>query len=781
MSPSATRLAKRPLILAISLIALCVLVVDWPMLFGGRVPITGDTLSLLYPINTLTGELLRSGNLPVWNVHQMSGMPLLGDPQAGWGSLPTMLAYALFPMARGTAVTLAAQLALAALGTLLFLRSTGVSLAGATVAALSYALGGYGYFIQSNLVILGAHAWLPWLLLGADVGVRHRGRRRLAGWTLAGFAASQELSTWFGQGAYYAFAATAVYVTFLTLLGPPAQGRPWPERVKELVLQSLALSAFGLGLSAWTLFPRLELLLSSSLRTGYTEGAQQFAGGASPTILLSYFNADARYAGVVAILSLLASMLLGPSRTQVFYALACTVTFVSSLSLLVNAATTNPVVRAVLGLVPGVNQLHLHFPGRIATVYLFFGAALAGSTFDRLLCARGRQRLTLPIAAGGALLLLVGLTRSLSPLGNPAYRVFLLALAAMAIVVALVWRRRLPVGMGAILLVLLTATELVYTNTQQHFLRASLERPEEYYNAPEILESVARLKSTPEQGRFLGYYPERLPRVLIDDRRGYWLDPSIRELLMTAQATVHGLRDVQGFNPLHLASYDKLLRVANGKDQIVYRNAYVLQRGKDSPLVDMLNVRYILAREGVKLGGKYRRVPGDEGPWLYENTRALPRAWTVHGVAVHDDDTALRLIHTGKLNPKQVAAVPRTIQGIAPAQGTDEVVVERYAPNEIRLNARLSAAGLVVLSELDYPAWKVRVNGKPAAAVRANGALRAVQVPAGKHTVTWYYDSTPTRVGFLISAASAISIVALLLLWPRLASRRPGWFRRTQV
>ncbi|MEJ7653112.1 MAG: hypothetical protein WKH64_07120 [Chloroflexia bacterium] len=60
---------------------------------------------------------------------------------------------------------------------------------------------------------------------------------------------------------------------------------------------------------------------------------------------------------------------------------------------------------------------------------------------------------------------------------------------------------------------------------------------------------------------------------------------------------------------------------------------------------------------------------------------------------------------------------------------------------------QLTAPGLVVFSELDYPAWKVQVDGVSRPVVRVNGGLRAVVVPAGEHTVVWRYDSDPSNVG----------------------------------
>ncbi|MEJ7653110.1 MAG: hypothetical protein WKH64_07110 [Chloroflexia bacterium] len=152
------------------------------MVFQGLAPITGDAVRFFYPLLELMGNTLRSGVLPGWNPHQMAGAPLMGDPQSGWGAVVPMLAYTFLPLADATAVNLVSLTSVSAVGMLLFLRSTGVSVGGATLGSLSYALGTFPYKFQYNPTYIGMIVWLPWLLLGADLALRHRGRtRRRAG------------------------------------------------------------------------------------------------------------------------------------------------------------------------------------------------------------------------------------------------------------------------------------------------------------------------------------------------------------------------------------------------------------------------------------------------------------------------------------------------------------------------------------------------------------------------------------------------------------------------
>jgi len=744
--------------------------VNWQFFVWGVVPVDGDSIAYFYPLTSLTGWFLRGGNLPVWSPYQMSGMPLMADPQAGWGSVSTMLAYTLLPMQAATALTLTAQLAFGAVGMLLFLRSTRLSIPASTFGALAYGMGGSGFVGQGNLSLLGAHTWTPWLLLGVDVALRADGRRRLLGWAIAGFAASQVLSTWLGQGAYYAFAAAGLYFAFQVLLGPSAAGKSVASRLRDLVLHSAALAVVGLALSAWVLFPRLELISVSNLRGGYAVAqGQQFLGGTKLEYLGAYLALSGGYLGATVVLLALAAMLLRPDRTQVFYAAMCVLTFGASTRWLVVAARDRPTVRALLDLVPGLLDLHFHFPGRSAFVWMLFGSALAAASLERLLAVEGRRRAALGVAT------IVAIAASLSflrPEQRFAFGVLFVgaALCAAIVLVLLVWRGALSGRAGVLSLIALTTVELVVNATYYSATSPFLASLDPYFNETETMAGAALLRAQ-ERGRFYGYYPEAFRVAPIVGYRNLWLEPTARTLLTSTQATAYHLEDAQGYNPIHLAAYDRLMRVANGRAQN-YRNAYLYRAVPLSPLMNILNVRYTLTEEGNQPGGRYATGSCRDGVCLRVNTGALPRAWVVHEVVQLDDDAALRRIHQRRLDPRRVAAVSRPVNGVSPAAGPDAAAITSYAADRIEMRVNLSSPGLVVLSELDYPAWKVKVDGRAQPVVRADGALRAVAAPAGEHTIVWYYRSTPTQIGFIVSGVAVLVLLLAFFAVPAYRRRR---------
>ena len=67
----------------------------------------------------------------------------------------------------------------------------------------------------------------------------------------------------------------------------------------------------------------------------------------------------------------------------------------------------------------------------------------------------------------------------------------------------------------------------------------------------------------------------------------------------------------------------------------------------------------------------------------------------------------------------------------------------------------------MVLANVFYPGWKVKVDGHEAGLYRADSVLRAVFVPAGGHEIEFIYDPLSFRVGTML----AVSTVVIAGVW----------------
>jgi hypothetical protein len=107
----------------------------------------------------------------------------------------------------------------------------------------------------------------------------------------------------------------------------------------------------------------------------------------------------------------------------------------------------------------------------------------------------------------------------------------------------------------------------------------------------------------------------------------------------------------------------------------------------------------------------------------------------------------------------------------AAAEGTPAAPVTPFAtlvadtPNAITIDAGAGAGGghLVVLDSF-HEDWRVTVDDRPAALLRANGLFRAVRLAPGRHRVRFDYRPRDLRIGAGVSAAALLVMIGCALL-----------------
>ena len=93
-----------------------------------------------------------------------------------------------------------------------------------------------------------------------------------------------------------------------------------------------------------------------------------------------------------------------------------------------------------------------------------------------------------------------------------------------------------------------------------------------------------------------------------------------------------------------------------------------------------------------------------------------------------------------------------------------------YEPNRLVYETENAGDGIAVFSEIYYPnGWQVTIDGKPAGLGRADYVLRALYIPAGKHTVEMRFDPKSLHVtegiaygalALLVIGVAAVALIA---------------------
>ncbi|HWW76226.1 MAG TPA: hypothetical protein VNZ44_12565, partial [Pyrinomonadaceae bacterium] len=180
---------------------------------------------------------------------------------------------------------------------------------------------------------------------------------------------------------------------------------------------------------------------------------------------------------------------------------------------------------------------------------------------------------------------------------------------------------------------------------------------------------------------------------------------------------------------------------------------------------------------------------------VYENARALPRAWLATEARALGEQATLDCIRKGRLpegakwEPLRTALVesePAERLGAAPGEGAaagggtaaavgsaaasvGSAEVTRYEPNRVDVRTKSGVPAILVLGENHYPGWRAYLDGGSVGVLRVDYNLRGVYVPAGEHEVRFVYRPKSVYAGLAVSLLAAL---ALALWWRRLLPER---------
>lgn len=235
--------------------------------------------------------------------------------------------------------------------------------------------------------------------------------------------------------------------------------------------------------------------------------------------------------------------------------------------------------------------------------------------------------------------------------------------------------------------------------------------------------------------------------------------------IVSNEKTVYGYEDVRVNDPMANGRYVGLL-----SHVIEYDPTEPRWPNFEHPLLDYLNVRYVLTSPGTTLPPRFLvRYDGPDGR-LFENMNALPRFFAARNVILDFNDAsyanrlkALDWSQTALLDkldpesPQQQADFFRARSPEAPVATTE---ILEAKPTDYRLHVRAPRWTLIVSSVPYWPGWKVERNGARIEPIRVNGAFLGFAVPPGQLDVRVWYDPWSFRLGAIVAAATLIALAA---------------------
>lgn len=723
-----------------------------------------DLTLIHWPKVTLVRESLAAGEgWPWWAPNQLSGQPLAANQLAMLFYPPALILLA-GPLPLAFTLFYTVHLAWAGLGTYWLARSLDRRPEAALLAAACVALGGKlaAHAADGHVSLVAAVTWTPWAL-----ACLHRAlTRRSLGYALgAGVALAAQAATHTYALVYTAY-GLSVYVAVFVLLA----SNNWPDRLRTAVdhlPRLIAIPVVAALLGAAQLLPLWEMAPYSNRSLSLTEATlfslsplQTLTGLLFPTGNVGHEWII--YPGLLPVGLAAAALAQGrASLRRAWPAVALAALVLAGVVLALGSST--PAYGLAYRLLPGLRWMRT--PARLwffVTLSLAILAAYGLETWATL-WRRPRQqriaRLMVVAAMAAGAILSLGAVVAWRQFGRGAWGLGVFGLVSGGL---LLWagRRRQPASAFAWLTLLVIVADLVsFDWTIARLVPLSQA-------AAAGREPAEWLAAQPSQsGPFRVYSPNySLPQPA---------------------ATLASLEQIDGVEPVHLATYDRFMEVAGGYGHTEFAVSIPPMPGgvpitgeqegsvatPDLGLLGALNGRYLASAFALDLPGLALRTRQAE-TWIYENERALPRALVVHRTAPADPqaeiDEQLTRLQAMDLAREALVDNGPVLDG---SEAPSPARVTHQAANRIVVETNLAAPGLLVLSEIWYPGWQARDNGRPVSIVRTDAILRGVYLDAGQHRVEFSYRPWTVYAGVSVSLVTTAGLLAYAA-WACLRQRR---------
>jgi len=715
----------------------------------------GDGFHYFARIRRFAFDEIAQGNLPLWNPFLFAGTPLLGGFQAGLFYPPNLL-YLALPIEQALDVDLALHVSLAAVFTLAWARSRGLSPLAALLSAAVLAFGG-SFFVRvlaGQASLVAAMTWAPLLLLAVDRVLNDA----TLGWTLVGIlAVALQLLAGYPACVH----ATALAVALHALPG-------W-WRSAHRGRCTLSLAAIGLVpllLAAVQILPGLETAAESvrsggvpyEFATSFSFPPENFITLLVPTVLgdithLKYWGRwffwDATlFLGVIGLLLAIHGALRGGSEARHYLWVALALTLIA-------LGRYTPLYTLLYEGVPGLDRFRA--PSKFLFQASLFTALLAGFGADRLLASgRGARRLgavalavAVPLAgtaiwlhfelaepgAGAFGRLLAGLpdrsdtggfwlglkpARFAPKAGAFAIRSLWIGVASTVVVAALLLARR-RIRFAAHVMVLLGVAEV--------FAFAVTHR-----------DSFGPLELRPLRHRKVYARVPQTERVF----ERYGLNRALDE----------GVASVWGYDPVILRRYAEFMARAQPEIQ----TPLDLTTG----VGESFHPRFDLLRCRVQ----------KRGSRLQPRAEPLPHLLLIrdYRVTENSDDT-LETLFSPDFEPAHTVLLEREPEPAPQPGGSgDHVELLDASTDHLSIAAELASPALLLITDAYSAGWRAATLAPPAPQARyevlaADHVLRAIPLAAGTHRLRVEYAPLGFLVGRWLSAASSALFLGAVLFW----------------
>ncbi len=185
--------------------------------------------------------------------------------------------------------------------------------------------------------------------------------------------------------------------------------------------------------------------------------------------------------------------------------------------------------------------------------------------------------------------------------------------------------------------------------------------------------------------------------------------------------------------------------------------------GLNLNLLGALNIKFITYQPGLNIPDLPMVFTGNSAA-VYENKKNLPKAFFVDTLSyAQSPQEAYDFVSQPNIDYSHIAVVENAGSTLsANADSSSSIDITFYSGQDITLKTNRAKDGFLVLSEVYYPAgWIATIDEKEVPIYKTNYVLRGIQVPAGEHEIKLSFEPKSYTLGVTLSLVSLVFQILL--------------------
>ena len=241
----------------------------------------------------------------------------------------------------------------------------------------------------------------------------------------------------------------------------------------------------------------------------------------------------------------------------------------------------------------------------------------------------------------------------------------------------------------------------------------------------------------------------------------------------------YDLQTVAGYDSLFSRQYADYMKLVEEQDELQYNRiaSFRTWSSLDSPLIDLLNVKYVITEVEIPNPARYRLAYQDAAVRVYENLGVMPRAFTLPTSATVQTDNFAAAVQQYDLHHYVIVDARNTEHATRNPQPASSIAqrVSSYGRNEVTVDATASEPSWLVLADSYFPGWKAFVRPQGAGGedeqeveiYRVDGNFRGVLLSPGAWTVRFKYSPDSVKIGAFVTFIAGMVVLFLtgFYLW----------------